>query len=202
MDSPDFEEDGRIKFKSLNMIEDIELIFKLKIYDDTQLWRITTDSLDTFFIEDSNIDHHLHYHKKDHILLTLRDGQYGKLSFHGKTDDPEKLIGKLWHAHNDLSQGWIPFDRYLRGGFMLYEQIKSGYGILAQGPVTLLRIYQKALLDCGIKSNISDITPATNSVREMISFGKSYVIGESFHAELIQQQSNEYHTTRRKIFRK
>ena len=54
------------------------------------------------------------------------------------------MIGDLVIAHEAVSQGWIPFREHLNR-LAVEALLRSGFGILAEGPVPLIEVYAAAL---------------------------------------------------------
>ena len=103
-------------------------------------WKISAKSIRDYLIV--NPFGEISYYESDHILIKLQKDDTVKLYFNGKPSNPYTLIGKLFFAHQEVCQNWIPFDKYINCGFSL---LNGGHGLLAEGPKILLNKYAEVL---------------------------------------------------------
>ena len=138
-----------------------------------------------------------HYYRieshNDHVLLWPYTYPSALVSFFGESKDPLAVIGALYTEHVRSAGHWIPFDRFLNGE--PHEMIAGRYGMLAQGPLPLIKIYSEVLDDFGVSNGISQLTPArfTNDsvtrmeeVSALIFDDHSYVIASKFNASRLE----------------
>jgi hypothetical protein len=62
------------------------------------------------------------------------------------------LVGELWEAHQDVTQGWFSFDTFLNAGLKTTDLLASGSGILATGPRPFLDPYAVVLERHGLRA--------------------------------------------------
>jgi hypothetical protein len=90
----------------------------------------------------------------NHPLLVPTVEPVQRLGFHGRVADPPSIVGKLYEKHIEVVGDWIPFQEY----FMdrnITELIAAGFGVLAEGPVSIIGTYSNVLTECGIECLIS-----------------------------------------------
>ena len=158
-------------------------------------WKISAKSVRTYSILNPFGDSI--YFENDHILIKLQKDDNVNLYFNGKPSDPYLLMGKLFIAHQEVCQRWVPFDKYIRCGLSLLE---GGHGLLAQGPKILLDKYAEVLLSENII--VRDLKPdpakwwdGNNWIEEKSNLfifivGESYFIAEQFESKLIDKENN------------
>ncbi len=66
------------------------------------------------------------------------------LWFHGRPACLEETLGGLYRVHYEMAGTALPFERFLNA-FPLSRLLEGGYGLLARGPESLIRAYQKVL---------------------------------------------------------
>ncbi len=99
--------------------------------------------------------------------------------------DQTAAIGALYGAHTDLTDDWIPFDRYAD-----IRAISSGK-FICRGPDALMRAYAKALRAKGgrVKVTIRGTSKAKLARPKVLHFGESFVISDAFSARRIGEIS-------------
>jgi hypothetical protein len=195
----EFEDNGWLFLKNSHWQgDDIELLFELKDgVEGNQIanWVVRAHMVHEYKIFEA-YDRGLNHHKKNHIIISQYTDKAANLFFRGTYSCPEEVVGALFEAHVECAQDWIDFGKYLNTEQKLSNLIKAGFGKLADGPEFLLKEYQAILAKFGISSNITGERPPKrwngskyvefSSVPEMIHFGGSFVVADSFHAsELI-----------------
>ena len=73
------------------------------------------------------------------------------LNFVGRPASPSALVGELWEAHQEVTQGWFAFDAFLNAGLKTTDLLASGNGILATGPRPFLDRYAAVLKRHGLR---------------------------------------------------
>jgi hypothetical protein len=128
----------------------------------------------------------------EHPLLIPYTETIRRLSFIGKAADPTAVVGSLYKAHHEIVGGWFPFKEYLNG-FEITEMIEGGFGVLAEGPASLIAAYDEVLKRFGIRTTITDDREPTywddglrlrsyNALSALV-LDESYLIAERFNAD-------------------
>jgi len=94
-------------------------------------------------------------------------------------DDEAALMGALYKAHTEITNGWIPFDEY-------YSRIRtiSGGKFASRGPDFLMRAYAKTLRSIGKQPQVIPRGRNRKASRpRVLHFGDSYIVAETFVAE-------------------
>lgn len=154
-------------------------------------WKVTAKSLHDYRIVKPWGD--FRFHLADHILARHCTEPRQDLYFRGVAPSPLETIGRLYIAHRDAVEGWIPFESYFGSGRHIEHLLKSGHGLLTRGPVFLIQKYSSVLLNDGLKPNTLPPTPAKwwNGQQHVeythplavIILGKSYFIADRFEEE-------------------
>jgi hypothetical protein len=87
----------------------------------------------------------------EHSLLIPYTTSSVSLNFVGRPASPSALVGELWEAHQEVTQGWIAFDAFLNAGLKTTDLLASGNGILATGPRPFLDRYAAVLTRHGLR---------------------------------------------------
>ena len=95
----------------------------------------------------------------DHPLLWQFTQDSTSAFFSGKPADAYAAVGALYEAHQNAVGDWFGLENYLNGSFIPRELLSGGYGLLAQGPVSLLAAYKDALRPHGIEVEIGKPSP-------------------------------------------
>ncbi len=197
IDKTDIEDESFIRLAAhennhneLNLL--IEIIFNNEIWS---TWKISTKSIRDYFIV--NPFGTLSYYESDHILLKLKKDDNVSLYFKGKPSNAYALIGKLFLAHQELCQKWIPFDKFLNSIAHIHYLLEGGHGLLAEGPKILLDKYAEVLVNENIEVSNLNSRPAkrwngNNWIEEksplsILILGESYFIAEKFESKRIDE---------------
>jgi hypothetical protein len=115
--------------------------------------------------------------------------------FSGKCEDLNGVIGALYGRHWELTDGWIPFQRFLNPNVQLAKLITGGSGMLAEGPAPLMLAYEDVMQRFGFSTSHLDAgEPAYWNgetwleEREKLSaliIDGSYIVAESFIAKKV-----------------
>ncbi len=126
----------------------------------------------------------------DHVVLWPHNQQQGELYFNGTPSDASSLFGALVEAQRDAVGDWFPTDRFLNLLGRSTDILRSGHGLLARGPVSLMDTFASVLDNYGIKHsrlaprdpvwwNGTQWTPETEQLHALI-VGDSFVVATSF----------------------
>jgi hypothetical protein len=171
---------------------------KLAIHDNERSgdvlasWHVRCEEVREFLISDVN-GGGLNFFEESHIALRLISEDRASLYFTGKAPDPFAIIGALYHLHRDVCDDWKPFDAYLNRPADLPELLADGYGLLASGPVFLMEKYAEIVQRVGLRTSITDRSPAKYwdgadwikqaEYLKLLHLGESYIIAERFNAQ-------------------
>ncbi|GAA3913161.1 hypothetical protein GO495_24785 [Chitinophaga oryziterrae] len=133
--------------------------------------------------------------KKDHPLLWDYNNIQASLYFNGQPDDFYRLYWDLHNIHTSLYGSYNTIDKYLNEVGQLDKLLKSGYGLLANGPKNLLVKFAECLEENGIKSSITNErepvywngsrTVSALQNLSVLLIGESYIITNEFKIEKI-----------------
>ena len=154
-------------------------------------WKIEAKSVLEYWITDAYGDSLNHY-ENNHVILKQYTDKTANLSFRGTHASSELVVGALAEAHFECVQNWISFNRYMNMEQKLSELLSGGFGKLADGPLFLLKEYERVLARFDIQANITDARPAKRwnglswveltSPPEMIHLGGTYIVASAFQA--------------------
>lgn len=116
----------------------------------------------------------------EHPLLWHYKEPHASVSFYGKAENPASVVGALYQRHHEIAGKWISFKRYLNfDSYMSLEQlIAGGYGLLAEGPKSLLLPYEEVLKQHGISASHTEPQFSPKWTRE------ETIYEETFYYEL------------------
>lgn len=132
----------------------------------------------------------------DDILKWKYSKPYCSVSFYGKTENANEIIGALCMAHIKTVGEEIPFHTFLNKPSNLENLLSGGYGLLAENiPVSLAKIYKEVLENYGISANLSESRlPAywngeirTTEIKplKLMILGESEIVCENIEAKEI-----------------
>jgi len=81
----------------------------------------------------------------DHVVLWPNTEQQGELYFNGAPNDPASLLGSLIETHLETVGRWYAVDYFLNLSGHATDVLRGGHGLLAKGPVPLLKAYAEVL---------------------------------------------------------
>ena len=127
-----------------------------------------------------------HWTSDDHPAIAQFTEPHEDLYFSRPTDNAHALLGKLNLTHRKATDDWISFDRYLNEQVTRSELVTLDGGLLASGPSFLIEAYAGVLSQEGMepKRLASEFTEYLTQA-EMIHFGDSYVVADSFDASAL-----------------
>jgi hypothetical protein len=79
-----------------------------------------------------------------HALLWDHEEPFSQLNFAGPSSCHREVLWDLYERHRTVAGHWIPFERYMNDQF-LRNSLAGGWGVLADGPLCLLREYAAVL---------------------------------------------------------
>jgi hypothetical protein len=92
----------------------------------------------------------------EHVVLHPHTGDCPELLFRGTPTNPKAVLADLWLAHREVTEGWFPFDHFLNDRVPLPDLLRGPFGLLAVGPVMILKAYAKVLVAHGLSTQIAD----------------------------------------------
>ena len=190
-DTGRFEEFGAINLESAKWRHgDLDLQLAI-YYDDTddgsrELWDVSCKTVYDYMLARA-VRCGINYWKDNHPALAQFAETLEHLYFSASTDHPDRVLGKLLRVHRETSDDWIPFDKYLNTQVDLADLIRSDYGQLAYGPVSLIDSYFHVLQEEGMyPRRVGSPAKPRAPKAEMIHFGDSYVIARSFETNKVE----------------
>lgn len=126
------------------------------------------------------------------LLLEYKD-QECSLYFSGKCSNPELLFVDLYQSHFDQCANYIHFSKYINNPTDFMSVLKVGYGLLAEGPKSLMQLYATQLQKHNVSYNLigsrqpkywdgNEYQKISPEVR-LLFLGKAYFIGDQFDFE-------------------
>lgn len=162
--------------------------------EEPQIWKISCHDFVKRCIYDDFFNSFAIF--EEHALLWSYKQPKGSLYFKGTTKDVSGLIGELYLKHLNITDDWIPFSEFLNDMVDIKELITGGYGLLAEGPMNIIKEYSEVLNRFNIETSlISDGIIRYWDGHKWVSgaapyyilvFGHSYVIAKEFKEERIQ----------------
>jgi hypothetical protein len=118
--------------------------------------------------------------------------------FHGVPTNSEACVGALYKAHEEAVGSWLSFGSGINSASQISELLRSGSGLLARGPVPLLRTYKEALIPHGVDVSIVgehhlkffdgvDRRSSDGEDVKALLLGNSYAVGIGWTAERTQR---------------
>jgi hypothetical protein len=130
----------------------------------------------------------------DHVLLWAHTKRKLSTYFSGACTDADAVIGALYQCHHELTDGWLPFHRFLNPNVDIMKLLTGGSGMFAEGAEPLLLAYEDVLRKFGFTvSHVDAGEPAFWNgetwleQREKLSvlvIDKSYIVAETFIAKM------------------
>lgn len=111
-------------------------------------------------------------------LLPYAD-EHGLLSFHGRAGDPQRLAHALRAAHAEVAGRHVAFEDVVNSLLGLERLLATGYGTLANGPVTLLRAYAAVAAAHAVETRLTVTGPGRDGLC-LLELDETYVVAERF----------------------
>ncbi len=102
----------------------------------------------------SGVSEELHW-TEDHPVLLDHNSEHGNLYFTSIPDNPYEVVGRLYQVHERVYDGWRHFRDYVNTCRDTVTILGGGSGLLAEGPLPLLREFEHAVKGM-ISTNIVD----------------------------------------------
>lgn len=198
LQSPDFDEEPGFRCMSM-ATTDAGLALDVMIHrsdgGEGQVWRIECTGVKAYQLRDGLapwLDLVV-----DHPLLLPFNDPVTQLFFRGQVADPSGVVGDLYMRHNEITGRWIPFEKFINGLVeSLPKLLTNTSGMLAAGPVTLLKGYAGVLNTYGVRTSMLETRPPaiqsgkerTDAPRvgalllETTPLESSFVVAERFEA--------------------
>jgi hypothetical protein len=119
-----------------------------------------------------------------HPLLDYYLEARDTLSFHGTAQDPDRLLRSLEELSVRQSDGWRPLSTYFNPQINSLDLLKSGSGVLLEGPRSLLSKAKDLLASYGIEASILERKPVAPSAQVLL-LPPNFMIAEAFRAEML-----------------
>lgn len=198
LQSGEFEDNGGIQIRSLRWIdEDLSILISVDTGMEgspKQAWEIGAQKVRKERIERAWIDNLGEY--DDHIVLLPYNDQVGQLYFSRLEYERDNLLGSLYRRLRDFSNDWLQLSEFLNYRGLL---LKGDSGCLAEGPVTILKLFQEEI---ELRGGVGDIVGIRNSKRwdgqgwvdehknlKALVFGGSFVIAARFNFQRHNQSA-------------
>ena len=111
----------------------------MRLTSPRQMWEFVCGELRTYELRSGPISSAEFV--AEHSLLIPYTTSSVSLNFVGRPASPSALVGELWEAHQEVTQGWFAFDAFLNARLKTTDLLASGNGILATGPRPFLDRY-------------------------------------------------------------
>ncbi|MDN3019915.1 hypothetical protein PH210_27615 [Paenibacillus sp. BSR1-1] len=129
----------------------------------------------------------------DHELLWDYNKEYVSIYFNGKTNSTTDVIGELYKAHYNNTEGYIPFGEYINHlVYRIDKLLDGGIGLFAYGPLNLLDSYRNVLTKYGYKTNVYPLNYRNekdykkDTDYKLLVMGNSYVVAKNFSAHKVK----------------
>ncbi|MFT3746091.1 MAG: hypothetical protein QM785_17605 [Pyrinomonadaceae bacterium] len=154
--SVDFEDYGSFKITQISGNDDeIALDCLITIDDDGDFpksWIVKASGVRKNAVSLGWVDN-VSFHT-DHVLLKEFSDPVLRLGFRGVPENPLAVLGSLYKSHVEYSNSWIDFSAFFHDREVT-SLLKSGFGVLAEGPKSFVDIYDGVLRSYGIETKIS-----------------------------------------------
>lgn len=167
---------------------DIILTFSLYLDNNDypiQKWQVTCIGMEEYKLE--SYDFEEFEVLDDHYYLWDYKKRTNELFFKGEALNIKEIVADLYLQHNKRTQGLVPFEKYLN----VYKNsngdiewlLKGKEGLFAEGPPEQMEIYEKILLNYGLKiSSLSTKIKKRCEGCRVFLFGESFVVAKAFDA--------------------
>lgn len=134
----------------------------------------------------------MHLVTPPHVLLARWTDPYATLWFSGPTTEPGRIAEALARRHQRQSEGFSGLPTWLNGAQGVSKVLELGIGLLAEGPVSILREYASVLCEHGLEPSLREYQPNHVDGRRpdwdreslgALTLGDSYVVGTGWRVE-------------------
>ncbi len=205
LDAYDFEEDGGLELVGFTL-QDKQCTLSLKVWPggggDWQQWEMSCADVRRYqLLSERLVGFDL---TNDHVLLWDYNQPKSQLHLHGKPVDAVLLAWQLQARHQQVTDDQMPFAKYLNPHMSkcdsLVGLLAGGYGLLARGPLPLLKEYEAVLSQHEVgtyyfsgsweqRENEAAVS-ADNQNLSVLIVGTSYIIGSDFQAVRSPERKN------------
>jgi len=191
----EYEDNGGLITRGMTVSgSDTEILLNVKTGcdDETQLWKVVC-----FGVREQSLG--LEWNdffelKRDHVLLWPHIQNNYSLWFNGPKRVAATIVGQLWQRHFELVANWFPFQRFINQAHQLTNFVGDCYGLLANGPESLILAYKQIMDEHGYKTSVISHKPKFWDGEkfippgELVAFlmGQSYVVAASIEAHRIE----------------
>jgi hypothetical protein len=181
----DYEEYGSLQVKAVEQRDEDLLIWLVVTADEDP--SLPESILKTCHLHRENTLVPGHYASIDlmqnHVLLWDYNQPHIFSSFYGNVQDPLAVVGALYERHIELVGKWIPFSKYLNCHMPLSKLIGGAFGLLADGPETLVLAYEEVLSNYGVSVAHHNNALEHYETPSILILDEAYVIGNAFFVE-------------------
>jgi hypothetical protein len=176
----EFEDCGRMRVVSAHWSAD-RLSVRLQVdhgTDESSAWQLRfTRVLEHLFADVYNCG--LNIWRREHPAIDQYLQPRAFLHFAAAPIDPHRVAGRLWADHVQVVDDWIPFERYINRELPLPTLLASGSGLVATGPMFIIKAYEAILESENCKPTMKEL-PRARAIKSatLTQFGESYVIAE------------------------
>ncbi len=124
---------------------------------------------------------------EEHAVLSEAIEPEAELTFYGRCRSPREVVGALYAAHLGWSNGWLPFDQFLRRDVRLLQLLDGCYGQLAVGPLSYIRALAQTIRPYELRERILErpVRPNPKASVSGLLLGRNFVWGHDVRAEAI-----------------
>ena len=173
----------------------LQLQFALHLLDsEPRIWEVGCENVLRHVLRNEGAEWWLDL-TDDHPLLWEFKHETAQAFFYERPDNVDAAVGALYEAHQAAVGSWIRFGQHLNSGLSLSKLLGAGNGLLAEGPVPLLSVYEETLRPHGVEVDIRFAHPPRiwggtqwrelerDNETKALLLGTSYVIGSGWTAQ-------------------
>ncbi|MBZ0206907.1 MAG: hypothetical protein K8H89_11325 [Flavobacteriales bacterium] len=121
-----------------------------------------------------------------HVLLNHHNQPCSSLYFKGKSNNPEELLAALRSKVAELTDGWRRLEEYMEPTLRLAD----GYGLLMEGPNSLVLALREVLTSFGVTSTTLESRTGAKPLLRLLLLDHNYVVAEGFRFELLLSEAS------------
>lgn len=122
-----------------------------------------------------------------HVLLTHHNERWASLYFKGKSNNQDQLLAALRSKVVELTDGWRRLEEYMKPTVRLAD----GFGLLMEGPNSLVLALREVLASFGVTSTTLESRAEAKSPLRLLLLDRNYVIAEDFRFELLLSEAGK-----------